>query len=187
MWLTEGGCWPVQALVGEVLGDVVITVDDSVGAGSGSPPGGGAQLGAGGEAEAVGAGGTKLTSVSLTGAYQPGNVNTLPVRLCSLQTATAVSSKAAFFSQRKCKRRGSCDSRAVSRAVLITSGDQGWLWLSCPGIARRHWLCCLNQCLMRHGSTGLAGCWHTRNAALQDSSAVLPANLCHLRKRRAVR
>ena len=74
---------PVQAPVGEVLGDVVIFVDDSMGAGSASGPGGGAQLGAGGEAEAVGAGGTRLTSVSLTGLYQPGNVNALPVRLCS--------------------------------------------------------------------------------------------------------
>lgn len=80
--LTRGG-W-LQAQVGEVLGDVVIFVDDSVDAGSASGPGGGAQLGAGGEAEAVRAGGTKLTSVPLTGAYQPGNFNALPVRLHSV-------------------------------------------------------------------------------------------------------
>ena len=81
---------PVQAPVGEVLGDVVIFVDDWVGAGSASGgTGGNAQLGAGGEAEAVGAGGTKLTSVALTGLYQPGNTNALPVRLCTTWTAAS--------------------------------------------------------------------------------------------------
>ena len=81
--LTSGG-WPVQAPAGEVLVDVVIFVDDSVGAGSTSGPGGGTQPGVGDAAEAAGAGGTKLTSVPLTGAYQPGNFDALPVRLRSV-------------------------------------------------------------------------------------------------------
>ena len=75
--------------MGEVLVDVVIFVDDAVGAGSASGSGGGAQLGAGDEAEAGRAGGTRLTSVPLTGAYQPGNFNALPVRPCDMQAASS--------------------------------------------------------------------------------------------------
>ena len=115
--------------MGEVLGDIVIFVDDSVGAGSASGPGGGAQLGGGGEAEAVRAGGTRLTSVSLTGMYQPGNTDALPVRLCaSIQTATSCIQRGRTSGRSLCahaKRRGCChQARVPGRRILK---------FACPG------------------------------------------------------
>ncbi|KAK9820969.1 hypothetical protein WJX81_002956 [Elliptochloris bilobata] len=86
------GSLAAQPMVGTVLFDVVIFIDDAAGgAGEGreQPP-----VGAG-DADAVNPGGTKLTSVPLTTAYQPGDFSSLGGQLGGpLTQATPVTTSA---------------------------------------------------------------------------------------------